>query len=71
MIFGTDNSVRLTPSELNRLRRDAAQQGVVVHAVRTRDELLAATLDCLPIERQTDLLAFLETGQSPRTRPRV
>jgi hypothetical protein len=61
MIFNTDGSVRLTPAELNGLRRANAKNGVALNDVRTRDELLAATLDGLPPEIQADLLAFLDT----------
>lgn len=65
MFFVTPTRVRLTPYELNGLRRAAAQNGVAVNRVETPAELLQATLDALPPERQVDLLQFLETGVSP------
>lgn len=65
MLFVTPARVRLTPGELNGLRRAAARNGVAVNRVETPAELLQATLDALPPERQADLLKFLETGVSP------
>lgn len=67
MLFVTPARVRLTPGELNGLRRAAARNGVAVNRVETPAELLQATLDALPPERQTDLLHFLEAGASPLT----
>lgn len=70
MIFGSHGSVRLTASELNRLRRANAMNGFAVNTVRTRDQLLEATLGALTPEIQADLLEFLETGASTLTRQR-
>ncbi len=70
MIFGSRGSVRLTPDELNRLRRANALNGFAVNTVRTHDELLEATLGALKPGMQADLLEFLETGTSALTRAR-
>jgi hypothetical protein len=68
MIFTPNDTVRLTPSELNTLRQVSAKNGRVVNGIRTRQELLIATLDGLSPELQFDLLEFLETGASIRAR---
>jgi uncharacterized protein (DUF1778 family) len=60
MIFIDEHRVRLTPDELNLVRQAAALNGSAVNAVRTRDELLQACLDGLPLETQAALLQFLE-----------
>lgn len=61
MIFASPTRVRLTSAELNRLRQGAARNGHVVNRIETPGELLQATLDALPAERQDDLLRFLES----------
>lgn len=72
MLFESRNRVRLTTGELNGLRRAAAHNGVAVNRVETPADLLQATLDALPAERQADLLRFLETGtaRTPSAHPR-
>lgn len=60
MIFESPTRVRLTPAELNRLRQRAARNGIAVTRVETPAQLLQATLDALPADRQADLLRFLE-----------
>lgn len=60
MIFGPRRTVRLTPSELNELRRANAKVGLVVNEITTVDELLAATVSGLDPALQEDLLAFLD-----------
>jgi hypothetical protein len=61
MIFGSDEKVRLTARELNTLRRANARNGRAVNGIRTRDELLKATLSGLSDDIQADLLSFLES----------
>jgi hypothetical protein len=61
MIFASRTRVHLTASELNRLRQDAARNGHAVNRIETPGQLLQATLDALPAERQADLLRFLES----------
>lgn len=61
MIFATPNRVHLTSAELNRLRQGAARNGQAVNRIETPGQLLQATLDALPAERQADLLRFLES----------
>ena len=68
MIFESNGCVRLTPHELNCLRQRSAQNGEVVNAIKTRDELLAAVIGGLTPCVAEDLLEFLETGNSPLTR---
>ena len=63
MIFAPDQSIRLTGGELNLLRQAAAKNGHVVNHIRTRDELLQATLDGLSPETQDDLLQFLKASE--------
>jgi hypothetical protein len=74
MIFASRTRVRLTASELNRLRQDAARNGHAVNRIETAEQLLQATLDALPTERQEDLLRFLEsdtTAMSTAARPSI
>lgn len=66
MIFESPTRVRLTASELNGLRQRAAHNGVVVTQVETPAQLLQATLDALPLDRQADLLRFLEAEPAAR-----
>lgn len=61
MLFESRTRVRLTPAELNRLRRGAARNGVALNRVETPAQLLQATLDALSPEHQSDLLRFLES----------
>lgn len=68
MIFERNGRVRLTPSELNRLRKLNARNGEAVNNIKTCDELLAATLGGLSSELAADIFEFLETGSSPLTR---
>jgi hypothetical protein len=68
MIFVADRSVRLTGPELNLLRQAAAKNGLVVNHIRTRDELLQATLDGLSPKTQDDLLEFLKAEETDRSR---
>lgn len=71
MLFESRTRVRLTPAELNRLRRGAARNGVSLNRVETPAQLLQATLDALSPEHQSDLLRFLEsddTAPAPETR---
>lgn len=70
MIFEKNDRVRLTPGEFNRLRQLNARNGEAVNDIKTRDELLAATLGALSSELATDMLEFLETGSSQLTQKR-
>ncbi|MFL6600749.1 MAG: hypothetical protein ACJ8R9_05405 [Steroidobacteraceae bacterium] len=67
MIFAPNQSVRLTKGELNLLRQAAAKNGIVVNHIRTRDELLQATIDGLPPKTQDDLLEFLKAVETDRS----
>lgn len=67
MLFESRSRVRLTSRELNDLRRAAAHNGVTINRVDTPAELLQATLDALPAERQANLLRFLESDTGART----
>ncbi len=67
MIFESNDCVRLTPHELNRLRQRNAQNGEVVNAIK---KLLAAVIGGLTPCVAEDLLEFLETGNSPLNRQR-
>ncbi len=60
--------IRLSRDELNKLRQDNALQGRVVNDVRTMSEYWEAAIGALDDETQADMLEFLETGSSPRTR---
>lgn len=68
MIRDNKGNVRLTKSELNKLRQENAKQGEVLGSIKTDDDLLAAALNGLPNEIINDMLEFFETGSSPMTR---
>jgi hypothetical protein len=68
MIYDGKGNVRLTKSELNKLRKYNAQQGHVLPAIKTNEDLLQATISGLPPEIINDMLEFFETGSSPLTR---
>lgn len=59
MIFVDDEQVRLTPEELNHLRREAARKGDVVGDVTTSEELRDAIAAALPDEALASFEAFL------------
>lgn len=61
MIIGNDGRVRLTPSELNRLRRHAAKNGFVVETIGTLGEYLEASILGLTDDRVRDMLEFIDT----------
>jgi hypothetical protein len=68
MIRDSKGNVRLTKSELNKLRRENAKNGEVLGIVKTDQDLLAAALNGLPNEIINDMLEFFETGSSPLVR---
>jgi hypothetical protein len=67
MIRDSKCNVRLTKSELNKLRQENAKQGEVLGTIKTDQDLLAAALNGLPNEIVNDMLEFFETGSSPLT----
>jgi hypothetical protein len=67
MILDDKGNVRLTKSELNKLRQENAKNGEVLGSIKTDQDLLAAALSGLPNDILNDMLEFFETGSSPLT----
>lgn len=58
---------RLTREQLDRYRKAAAENGLVVEQVENAGEALGAALSAIPNNLAEDMLQFLETGSSPMT----
>lgn len=59
-----DGKVRLTKSELNRLRRDAARHGQAIGPIHAAEDYQAALVAACSPALLEDLLEALETGSS-------
>jgi hypothetical protein len=66
MILEPGGRVRLTPRELDLIRRSAALNGKTVTTIATLDELLAAVVEGLQPSMAADLLRFLERRSAPQ-----
>jgi hypothetical protein len=68
MIRDGKGGIKLTKSELNRLRMWNAQNGFVVGDITTEDEYHRAVIHGLPPHIIDDMLEYFETGSSPMTK---
>ena len=64
MILKNPNKVRFTRTELNQIRKNAANNGFAVNEIKTQQEALQALIYALPDGIAEDMLRFIETGES-------
>ena len=54
------DKVKLSPSETNRLRKQAARNGIAVNEIETADQYTEALYCALPKALSDDMLAFFD-----------